>query len=201
MSSVASFFLSRVDGVVDRQLDALDPQAHPLAPQLRGQAALANARLAHRACLEVWGSERWSRLQRAGAQQQRLLWASTGVKDTRYPPDRYLSGLVLRDTVNTMPPATLRVAADTVPATPDDAGAAEGRPDPGQVAAGLADLGIDLAATARELEDTAVRLFQNSYAQLVDTVSGALQAAGADVQADGTSRPVGGGQRPAAPAA
>jgi len=139
LSSVASFFISRVDGVVDPQLDALDPDRHPAAPALRGQAAIANARLAYQAYLQVMGSDRWTRLEDAGARPQRLLWASTGVKDPSYPP-------------------------------------------------------------ARQLEDTAVRLFQDSYAQLVDTVTAALNAAGADVHTDGTARPVGGGQRPAAPA-
>jgi len=103
----------------------------------------------------------------------------------------------LRDTVNTMPPATLQAAtAATVPGPLDSAG----QRDPEAVAGGLKALGVDLAQVARQLEDKAVRLFQDSYVQLVDTVTAALNAAGADVQADGTVRPVGGGQRPAAPA-
>jgi transaldolase len=197
VSSVASFFISRVDGVVDPQLDALDPDRHRDAQALRGQAAIANARLAYQAYLQVMGSQRWTRLEDAGARPQRLLWASTGVKDPSYPPARYVTELALRDTVNTMPPATLQAATTaTVPGPRDSAG----QRDPEAVADGLTALGVDLAQVARQLEDTAVRLFQDSYAQLVDTVTAALSAAGADVQADGTARPAGGGQRPAAPA-
>jgi len=140
---------------------------------------------------------RWTRLEDAGARPQRLLWASTGVKDPSYPPARYVTELALRDTVNTMPPATLQAATTaTVPGPRDSAG----QRDPEAVAGALKALGVDLAQVARQLEDKAVRLFQDSYAQLVDTVTAALNAAGADVQADGTVRPVGGGQRPAAPA-
>ena len=196
VSSVASFFISRVDGVVDALLDALDPETHPAAGELRGQAALANARLAYQAWQQVVGSDRWTRLAHAGAVPQRLLWASTGVKDPAFAPARYVTELVLRDTVNTMPPATLQAAASAVLPGPRDSAQ---QPDPGNVAAGLAEAGVDLARVARELEDKAVLLFQNSYAELVSTVTAALTAAGAQVQPDGTSRPAGGGQRPAAP--
>lgn len=82
--------------------------------------------------------------------------------------------------------------------TPSDV---KDQPDPEQIAAGFAAVGIDLADIARQVEDKAVQLFQDSYAQLVDTVTAALSADGADVQVDGTSRPAGGGQTPAAPAA
>jgi len=195
--SVASFFISRVDGAVDSQLDVLDPDRHPDAPALRGQAAIANARLAYQAYLQVMGSNRWTRLEDAGARPQRLLWASTGVKDPGYPPARYVTELALRDTVNTMPPATLQAATTaTVPGPRDSTD----QRDPQAVADRLTALGVDLAQVARQLEDTAVRLFQDSYAQLVDTVTAALNAAGADVHTDGTARPAGGGQQPAAPA-
>ena len=103
----------------------------------------------------------------------------------------------LADTVNTMPPATLQAATTaTVPGPLDSAG----QRDPEAVAGELTALGVDLAQVARQLEDKAVQLFQDSYVQLVDTVTAALNAAGADVHTDGTARPVGGGQRPAAPA-
>ncbi len=196
VSSVASFFISRVDGAVDPQLDALDPDKHPDARTLRGQAAIANARLAYQAYLQVMGSERWTRLEHAGARPQRLLWASTGVKDPSYPPARYVTELALRDTVNTMPPATLQATSSANgPGLRDNAG----QSDPQTVADQLAALDVDLAQIARQLEDKAVLLFQDSYTQLVDTVAAALTTAGADIKADGTSRPAGGGQRPAHP--
>src|SRR5699024_3284195 len=102
--SVASFFVSRIDTAVDQQLDALgtaDAQA------LRGQVAVANARLAYEAYTEIFGTERWAALEQAGARPQRLLWASTGVKDPACRDTGYVEQLVTGGVVNTMPEATL----------------------------------------------------------------------------------------------
>jgi len=108
------------------------------------------------------------------------------VKDPSYLPARYVTELALRDTVNTMPPATLQAATTaTVPGPRDSAG----QRDPEAVAGALTALGVDLAQVAQQLEDNAVRLFQDSYAQLVDTVTAALNAAGADVRTDGPPAP------------
>ncbi|WP_433548203.1 transaldolase [Streptomyces sp. CA-294286] len=107
--SVASFFVSRVDTEIDKRLDAQDTDE---AKALKGKAALANARLAYQAYEEVFSGERWAALDKAQANKQRPLWASTGVKDPAYKDTMYVDELVAPGTVNTMPEATLEAAAD-----------------------------------------------------------------------------------------
>jgi transaldolase len=107
--SVASFFVSRVDTEVDNRLDKIGTEE---ARALRGQAAIANARLAFGKYEEVLASDRWRRLESAGAHPQRPLWASTGVKDPAYDDTRYVVDLATRGVVNTMPEATLDAVAD-----------------------------------------------------------------------------------------
>ncbi|MGC5362635.1 transaldolase [Streptomyces sp. DT24] len=107
--SVASFFVSRVDTEIDKRLDALGT---PEAEGLKGKAALANARLAYQAYEEVFASDRWAALDKAHANKQRPLWASTGVKDPAYKDTLYVDDLVAPGTVNTMPEATLEATAD-----------------------------------------------------------------------------------------
>ena len=106
--SVASFFISRVDTEIDARLEAAGGDA----VQLKGKAGLANARLAYEVFEEMFSSERWARLQAHGANVQRPLWASTGVKDPALPDTLYVTGLVAPNTVNTMPEATLNAVAD-----------------------------------------------------------------------------------------
>ena len=101
--SVASFFVSRVDTEVDKRLD---DDRHRRGAGLRGKAAVANARLAYAAYEEVIASDRWRALAEAGANAQRPLWASTGVKNDAYPDTLYVTELVVADTVNTMPEKT-----------------------------------------------------------------------------------------------
>lgn len=106
--SVASFFVSRVDTEIDARLEAAGGDA----VQLKGKAGLANARLAYEVFEEMFSSERWARLQAHGANVQRPLWASTGVKDPSLPDTLYVTDLVAPNTVNTMPEATLNAVAD-----------------------------------------------------------------------------------------
>lgn len=106
--SVASFFVSRVDTEIDARLEAAGGDA----VQLKGKAGLANARLAYEVFEEMFSSERWARLEAHGANVQRPLWASTGVKDPALPDTLYVTGLVAPNTVNTMPEATLNAVAD-----------------------------------------------------------------------------------------
>ena len=106
--SVASFFVSRVDTEIDARLEAAGGDA----VKLKGKAGLANARLAYEVFEEMFSSERWARLQAHGANVQRPLWASTGVKDPSLPDTLYVTGLVAPNTVNTMPEATLNAVAD-----------------------------------------------------------------------------------------
>lgn len=106
--SVASFFVSRVDTEIDARLEAAGGDA----VQLKGKAGLANARLAYEVFEEMFSSQRWARLEAHGANVQRPLWASTGVKDPALPDTLYVTGLVAPNTVNTMPEATLNAVAD-----------------------------------------------------------------------------------------
>src|SRR5206468_1182378 len=117
MESVASFFVSRVDTEVDHRLDVIakestDSAKVEAAKRLRGQAAIANARLAYQTYEKVFSSDRWKALEAQGARPQRPLWASTGVKDPAYDDTRYVVELVAPGTVNTMPEATLNAVAD-----------------------------------------------------------------------------------------
>ena len=109
IASVASFFVSRVDTEVDRRLDKVGT---PRAAELRGKAAIANARLAYKRYEQAMSTERWKSLERDGARPQRPLWASTSVKDPAYADTRYVTGLVAPGLVNTMPEATLNAVAD-----------------------------------------------------------------------------------------
>ncbi|MFI6144257.1 transaldolase [Streptomyces sp. NPDC051109] len=109
IASVASFFVSRVDTEVDGRLDGIGT---PEARELRGRAAVANARLAYQRFEQACASKRWMALAEAGMRPQRPLWASTGVKDAAYSDTRYVDELVAPGTVNTMPEQTLRAVAD-----------------------------------------------------------------------------------------
>lgn len=109
IASVASFFVSRVDTEIDGRLDKIGT---PEAQELRGQAAVANARLAYQRFERARASDRWRALEAAGMRPQRPLWASTGVKDPAYADTRYVDDLVAPGVVNTMPEHTLRAVAD-----------------------------------------------------------------------------------------
>jgi transaldolase len=110
IASVASFFVSRIDSTIDKEIDRRvgegDPEADTLKA-LRGKVAIANAKLAYQWFLDFEKSDRWQALAAKGAQPQRLLWASTGVKDKAYPDTLYVDTLIGRDTVNTMPQPTM----------------------------------------------------------------------------------------------
>ena len=110
IASVASFFVSRIDTMVDKEIDRRvgddDPESNSLKA-LRGKVAIANAKMAYQWFLDFEKSDRWQALAAKGAQPQRLLWASTGVKDKAYADTLYIDTLIGRDTVNTMPPKTM----------------------------------------------------------------------------------------------
>ncbi|GGY15394.1 hypothetical protein GCM10010326_03830 [Streptomyces xanthochromogenes] len=157
--SVASFFVSRVDSEVDRRLEALGMS------ELKGRAAIANARLAHQAYGQMLAQPRWQRLASAGARVQRPLWASTGVKDPSYPDTMYVSELVIPGTVNTMPAATLDAFADhgTLPAhapTEEDFSAAAAHLEQ------LQHVGVDFTDVTETLEREGLTKFEVSWAEL-----------------------------------
>lgn len=171
ISSVASFFVSRVDTEVDRRLDAIGTkQAHVL----RGHAAIANARLAYERYERVFATERWRRLAEAGARPQRPLWASTGVKDPAYDDTRYVVDLVAPGTVNTMPEATLEAVADHGVLRGDTVSG--NYQDARQVLKQLADIGVDYDEVVGLLEREGVAKFEQSWRALLGDVEAALAA-------------------------
>jgi transaldolase len=164
IASVASFFVSRVDGVIDPLLsEARDARAAPLI----GKIAIANAKLAYAHYREVSDSARWEPLAAAGAQPQRLLWASTGTKNPDYSDVLYVDSLIGPDTVNTLPPATYEAFKDhgQVRAT-----LGEGIETAGGAIGALGALDIDLAAITDRLEQEGVASFAKSYAHLLESL-------------------------------
>jgi transaldolase len=173
IGSVASFFVSRVDSEVDKRLKAVGTDE---ALALRGQAAIANARLAFAAYEEVFASERWAALAAAGAQPQRPLWASTGVKDPSYRDTMYVDELVVAGVVNTMPEKTLDafadhgiVLADTVTGSGEEAAA---------TIAAIEAQGISMDEVTAQLEDEGVTKFEVSWDELLTTTKTGLDEAG-----------------------
>lgn len=173
IGSVASFFVSRVDAEVDKRLNAIGTEE---ALALRGQAAIANARLAFAAYEEVFSSERWAALKAAGAQPQRPLWASTGVKDPSYRDTMYVDELVVAGVVNTMPEKTLHafadhgiVLADTVTGSGEEAAA---------TIAAIEAQGISMDDVTAQLEDEGVTKFEVSWDELLTTTRTGLDGAG-----------------------
>jgi transaldolase len=168
--SVASFFVSRVDTEIDRRLDAIGT---PQAAAARGKAALANARLAYEAYEEVFSSERWAALDRARANRQRPLWASTGVKDPAYKDTLYVDELVAPGTVNTMPEATLDATADRGAITGD---AVRGTYDQSRAELeAVAKLGISYDEVVQILEDEGVEKFEASWNELLHSTEAELK--------------------------
>jgi transaldolase len=164
ISSVASFFVSRVDAKVDPLL--------PVDSDLRGQIAIANAQRAYGRYRERFADKRWLALRAAGARSQRPLWASTGTKDPAYSDVLYVEELIAPKVINTMPEATLRAFADHGnvgdPLGPDASGAEE-------TLRRAEDAGIDMEAMTAQLEREGVRSFCDSYHELLDCVETKLQ--------------------------
>ncbi|HTK62196.1 MAG TPA: transaldolase [Pseudonocardia sp.] len=167
--SVASFFVSRVDSEIDKRLEAIGSDA---ALALRGKAGVANSRLAYAAFQEVFSGPRWEALAAQGARPQRPLWASTGVKNPDYPDTLYVTELVVADTVNTMPEATMDAFADHGETLGDRvSGTAEQAQG---VFDALEEVGIDLTDVFLTLEDEGVEKFEKSWGELIDSVRGQL---------------------------
>ena len=170
--SVASFFVSRVDGEVDKRLEALGTDE---ALALRGKAAVANARVAYAAYAEVEASQRWQQLAEVGARPQRPLWASTGVKNPDYPDTLYVTDLVVADTVNTMPEKTLEAVADHGEVTGDQV---TGTGEEAQaVLDAVVAAGVDWQDVMSVLEDEGVEKFKTSWTELEETVEQQMEKA------------------------
>ena len=168
ISSVASFFVSRVDTKVDKALDAL-PDAHRAAARaLRGRIGIANAKLAYEEYERIYASNRWKALASRGARPQRLLWASTSPKDPAYPDVYYVDALIGANTVDTMTPASMRAYLDHGEPQP---GLARERDRAHEQMVGLAPLAIDFGRVAEELEDEGVAAFADSYGKALETIA------------------------------
>jgi transaldolase len=167
IASVASFFLSRIDTLVDKQLDDLASKDKPEAAKLRGSAAIASACRAYGIYEELIASSRWKALESRGARKQRLLWASTSTKDPSYSPTKYVEEIIAPDTVNTMPGETIKAYRST------------GRPEPRLqpqipgatgIFSKLESLGINMAAVADQLEREGVKKFIEPFDKLQPSI-------------------------------
>ncbi|GAB3622115.1 transaldolase [Mariniluteicoccus endophyticus] len=170
--SVGSFFVSRVDSEVDRRLDAIGTDE---AIALKGRAAIANARLAYKLAMEEFDGPRFAALKAAGAQIQRPLWASTGVKNTDYDDTMYVVELVAPQTVNTMPEKTMQAVADHGEVRGDTITGSYAEAQ--QTMDALEAVGVDMDDVVKVLEDEGVEKFDKSWAELVETVQKALDQA------------------------
>jgi transaldolase len=162
--SVASFFVSRVDTEVDRRLEKIGT---PEALELRGTAAIAQARCAYQLFRERFSGSRWDRLAAKGAHVQRPLWASTSTKNPAYPDTMYVDSLIGPDTVDTLPDQTIKAFEDhgtvarTIDADPEGARATLDR---------LGEVGVDMADVGRVLEEEGVTAFTKSFDELLSAL-------------------------------
>jgi transaldolase len=171
VSSVASFFVSRVDTNIDPRLQAIidkEDSMEDIAARLLGKAAIANACLAYAYYKKVIASDRWQALEARGASRQRPLWASTGAKNPKYRDLLYVEELVGENTVNTVPPQTLAALLDHADIRPgaleENLLAAE------PYLASLEALGISMAAVTQQLEDEGVKSFADAFTALLASV-------------------------------
>ncbi len=180
ISSVASFFLSRIDSNIDKRLETAAAATNDGALQtklrsLKGKAAIANAKIAYQEYKEIIQSDRWQALAAKGARVQRLLWASTGTKDPAYSDVMYVDGLIGNDTVNTLPPQTITACADHCdPASRIEANVPEAR----AMIAALADtdVNIDINSVMDELLIDGIEKFVQPFGTLMASLQGKIDA-------------------------
>src|SRR5437588_5144435 len=173
VASVASFFVSRIDSAVDKQLDekvarANDPTEKQRLTALKGKVAIANAKLAYQEYKRLFSGARWDRLKAKGARPQRLLWASTGTKNKDYSDVLYVDELIGPNTINTMPPATLDAFRDH--GSPRDS-LEENVDEARRVLEELEKSGISLDAITADLVKDGVKLFADSADKLYGAVA------------------------------
>lgn len=169
LASVASFFVSRIDSLVDQQLDARLQAARSAEERkqienLFGKAAVANAKAAYREFRRLFAGPRFEALKKKGAGVQRVLWASTSTKNPKYNDVLYIEELIGPDTVNTMPPATMAAFREHGRARLT---LEEGVDEARQALALLGKVGVDLGEATRQLEEDGIRLFAEAYDQLL----------------------------------
>jgi transaldolase/glucose-6-phosphate isomerase len=180
ISSVASFFISRIDTLIDSLLNdklkaTTDPNQQALLTSLLGKVAIANGKLTYQSYQRIFSGPRWQALADKGAQTQRVLWASTSTKNPNYRDVIYIEELIGADTVNTMPPATIDAFRDhgrlRNSLTEDVAGAAT-------VMQNLARAGISMKQVTDKLTDDGVKLFADAFDKLLAAVAKSTQAKG-----------------------
>ncbi len=179
IASVASFFLSRIDVIVDKQLEnniraaqGRDIDRLTANSELLGKAAIANAKVAYRRFKQLFYGERFAKLRAAGAKVQRPLWASTGTKNPAYPDTMYLDQLIGPDTVNTVPPATLIAFKDhgtVAPTLEQDVNGAQVILDK------LAEVGVNMELVTQQLQEDGVEQFLDSFRKLIEGVAGKVK--------------------------
>lgn len=176
IASVASFFLSRIDTLLDPMIDKVAQAGGvngDVARGLPGQVAVANAKIAYQKYEVVIGSERWKKLAAKGARPQRLLWASTSTKNPKYSDTMYVEPLIGKDTVNTMPMETVDAYRDH--GKPGDR-IREGVADATRKIAQLKQIGVDLTAATQQLEDEGVKKFIDPYDKLIASIEAKRRA-------------------------
>ncbi len=175
VASVASFFVSRIDSLIDSQIEeklkTASGEDKQTLENLLGKVAIANAKMAYQIYEEIFSGERWEKLSAKGAQTQRVLWASTGTKNEKYSDVLYIEELIGKDTVNTIPPATWDAFRDhgklRNSLTEDVSGAKE-------TLANLEKAGISLEAATDKLLIDAVRLFVEPFDKMIAAVENAI---------------------------
>jgi transaldolase/glucose-6-phosphate isomerase len=177
IASVASFFVSRVDTAVDKQLEQkieeTGPDQQAQLKQLVGKAAIANAKLAYAAFRKKFAGDQWEALAAKGARLQRPLWASTSTKNPSYPDTYYVEALIGPDTVDTMPPATIVAYKDHGKPAPR---LADGMDDAAAVLQRIEDAGVSMDAVTEKLEADGVASFAKSFESLIAVVSASREA-------------------------
>jgi transaldolase / glucose-6-phosphate isomerase len=169
VASVASFFVSRIDTLVDSKIDeklktATDSGQTAVLESIRGKIAIANARLTYKKYQELFGGSRWKALAAKGAQTQRLLWASTSTKNPKYRDVLYVEELIGADTVDTIPPATFDAFRDHGRLRPSLAENVEGA---AKTMADLAKAGISMKEVTDKLLADGVKLFGDAFTTLL----------------------------------
>lgn len=176
-ASVASFFVSRIDSSIDKILEskiagAINEEEKSKYQSLVGKVAIANAKLAYQKFKDIYNNLRWQKLAKHGARVQRLLWASTSTKNPKYRDVIYVEELIGRDTVNTMPPATLKAFRDHGQARPS---LEEKIDDARKTMQSLNEVGISMDTVTNDLLDDGVRLFSDSFDRLLAAIESKLK--------------------------
>jgi transaldolase len=170
VASVASFFVSRIDSLLDPQLEKLSARRGKeadIAKSAQGQVAIASAKMAYQIYKEIFASQRFGKLAAHGARVQRLLWASTSTKNPNYRDVKYVEALIGPDTVNTAPMETIDAYRDH---GKPDARLEQGVEEARRVLGGLAELGINIDTVTQQLEDEGVDKFNKPFDKLMETL-------------------------------